>query len=57
MDKIVDRLLRDLSSDVPQRLLDAGGGTVELQRAAPLRVVIERDLQLWRIWNGSRPTR
>src|SRR5262245_32242216 len=44
-EEVVDRLLRDLADNVPQRLLDAGGGAVEFQRAAPLRVVVEGDLQ------------
>ena len=44
-EEIVDRLLGGLADDVPQRLLDAGGGAIEFQRAAPLRVVVERDLQ------------
>ena len=44
-EEVVDRLLGDLADDVPQRLLDAGRGAVELQRAAPLRIVIESDLQ------------
>src|SRR5262249_48791254 len=44
-EQIVDRLFRHLAGDVPQRLLDAGGGAVEFERAAPLRVVVERDLQ------------
>src|SRR5262249_40225624 len=43
-EKIVDRLLRDLSDDVPQRLLDPGRGAIKLQRASSLRIVIERDL-------------
>ena len=44
-EQVVDRLLRGLADDVPQRLLDAGDGAVEFERAAPLRVVVERDLQ------------
>ena len=44
-EKIVDRLPRDLSGDVPQRLLDARGGAIELERAAPLGIVVEGDLQ------------
>src|SRR5207244_896624 len=44
-EEIVDRLLRDLADDVPQRLFDAGRGAVELQRAAALRIVVECDLQ------------
>ena len=44
-EQIVNRLLRLLADDVPQRLLDAGRGAVELQRAAPLGVVVERHLQ------------
>src|SRR5262249_13833480 len=43
-EKIVDRLLRDFSDDVPQRLFDPGRGAIKLQRAASLRIVIERDL-------------
>src|SRR6266481_2700724 len=43
--EIVDRLLRDLADDVPQSLLNAGRGTVELQRAASLRIVVESNLQ------------
>src|SRR5262249_56786927 len=44
-EKIVDWLLRDLSGDVPQRLLNARHGTIELQRAPSLRVVIKRNLR------------
>ena len=44
-EQIVHRLPGDLSDNVPQRLLDAGGRAIELERAAPLRVVVERDLQ------------
>jgi hypothetical protein len=44
-EQIVHRLPGDLSGNVPQRLLDAGGGAIELERAAALRVVVERDLQ------------
>jgi hypothetical protein len=44
-EEIVDRLLGDLTGDVPQRLLDAGRGAIEFQRAPSLRIVIERDLQ------------
>ena len=44
-EEIVDGLLGRLADDVPQRLLDPGGGAIELQRAAPLRVVVERHLQ------------
>src|SRR5262249_42315091 len=43
-EKIVDRLLCDLSDDVPQRLLDPGRGAIKLQRAASLRIIIQRDL-------------
>src|SRR5262249_43830105 len=44
-EQIVDRLSRDFAGDVPQRLLDPGGGTIELERAAALRIVVEGDLQ------------
>src|SRR5262249_7372315 len=44
-EKIVDRLLRHFSGDVPQRLLDPRGGAIKLERAAALRVIVERDLQ------------
>src|SRR5207237_7317779 len=44
-EQIVHRLRGDFSGNVPQRLLDAGGGAIELERAAALRVVVERDVQ------------
>jgi hypothetical protein len=44
-EKIVHGLLRDFSDDVPQRLLDTGGGAMKLERAAALRIVVEGDLQ------------
>src|SRR5712691_940551 len=44
-EEVVDRLLGDLAGDVPQRLLDARGGAIELERASPLRIIVERDLQ------------
>src|ERR1700726_1743064 len=44
-DQIVDRLLRDLAHNVPQRLLDPGCRAKELQRAAALRIVVECDLK------------
>src|SRR5438552_11716373 len=43
-EKIINRLLRRLAGDVPQRLLDARCGTIKLQRAAALRIVVEGDL-------------
>ena len=44
-DEVVDRLLRGFADNVPQGLLDAGGRAMELERAAPLGVVVKRDLQ------------
>src|SRR5262249_8045254 len=44
-EQIIDRLPGHLADDIPQRLLDARGGAIELQRPAALRVVVERDLQ------------
>src|SRR5207248_1070981 len=44
-EEIVDRLLRRLAGDVPQRLFDARGGAIKLQRAAALRIIVERDLK------------
>ena len=44
-EQIVDRLFRGLAADVPQRLLDARGGAIELKRSAALRIVVESDLQ------------
>jgi hypothetical protein len=44
-EQIIDRLLGRLAHDVPQRLLDAGRGAIEFERAAPLRVIVEGDLQ------------
>jgi hypothetical protein len=45
VEQVVDRLLRLLADDVPERLLDAGRCAVEFQRAAPLGVIVERHLQ------------
>jgi hypothetical protein len=56
-EKIVDGLLRDLADNVPQGLLDAGCGAVEFQRAPPLRIVVECDLQDVPDMEGSRPAR
>ncbi len=44
-EKIVNGLLHGLSDDVPERLLDAGNGAIKLERAAPLGVVVECDLE------------
>ena len=44
-EEVIDRLLARLPDDIPQRLLDPRDGAEELDRAAPLRVIVEGDLR------------
>jgi len=45
-----------LADDIPQRLLDAGNRAEQLDRAAPLRVIVGGDLGECLMSKGLRPT-